>query len=333
MMLVQITGTPGAEKSAKQARARKMEHTDKAKESKKQTEAGQGQEAAEQEHEDRIFRSALPVNPIVVPPAGLTLHGYVMHGIDSVQDRVALVDTSDGRHYTYGQVQRLAQSVAAGLWHRYGIRKGDVVLLLLPNIAEFFIFVLGVFSIGAIYSGSNPAAHEAEIHEQAANSEAKLVITDVKTAGKVATLGVPVVVVAPPGEVPDGSHSYLSLFDADGSQAPEVEISEHDVCALPYSSGTTGVCKGVMITHRNVVANLSQTLAEIERAYAQGLIPEDDNHVVLGLMPFFHIYGICGICCASMRLKGKVVVMARYTHPPQPDIPPSFLPFQSQPLH
>lgn len=91
----------------------------------------------------------------------------------------------------------------------------------------------------------------------------------------------------------------------------QVEISEHDVCALPYSSGTTGVAKGVMITHRNIVANLNQTLADYERAHENGvIIPEGDN-VVLGLMPFFHIYGICGICCASMRLKGKVVVMAR----------------------
>jgi len=98
------------------------------------------------------------------------------------------------------------------------------------------------------------------------------------------------------------------------SRAPQVEISEHDVCALPYSSGTTGVSKGVMITHRNVVASLSQTLADVERAYDGGVIPEGES-VVLGLMPFFHIYGICGICCASMRLKGKVVVMARYRAP------------------
>ncbi|KAG0592903.1 hypothetical protein KC19_1G289200 [Ceratodon purpureus] len=266
---------------------------------------------SQEPHQDIIFRSPLPYNPIVVPPTGLTLHSYVMHNIENYLDRVALVDTSDGRQYTYGQVQHLVKSVASGLWNRYGIRKGDVVLVVLPNIAEFFIFVLGVFSIGAIYSGSNPAAHESEIREQASNSGAKLVITDLKTYTKVEALGVPVVVVGP-GVVPEGSHSHLSLFEADGSQAPEVEISEHDVCALPYSSGTTGVCKGVMITHRNVIANLSQTLGELERAYAQGLIPDGEEHVVLGLMPFFHIYGICGICCASMRLKGKVVVMARY---------------------
>jgi hypothetical protein len=268
--------------------------------------------APAQEHEDIIFRSPLPFNPIVVPPAGLTLHGYVMQNIENYLDRVALVDTSDGRHYTYGQVQRLVKSVASGLWNRFGIRKGDVVLILLPNVAEFFIFVLGIFSIGAIYSGSNPAAHEHEIHDQAANSGAKLVITDVKTHKKVAALGVPVVVMA--AAPPPGSHSHLSLLEADGSQAPEVEISQHDVCALPYSSGTTGVSKGVMITHRNVVANLSQTLADLERAFAAGRVPNGEDHVVLGLMPFFHIYGICGICCASMRLKGKVVVMARYAH-------------------
>lgn len=272
----------------------------------------EGAEKQASQEKDIIFHSPMPFNPIVVPPTGLTLHGYVMHNIERYLDRVALVDTSDDRHYTYGQVQQLVKNVAAGLWNQYGIRKGDVVIILLPNMAEFFIFVLGIMSIGAVYSGSNPAAHESEIKEQAENSEAKLVITDLKTYKKVEALGLPVVVIAP--EVPEELNSYLSLFEADGSQAPQVEISDHDVCALPYSSGTTGVSKGVMITHRNVVANLNQTLADVERAYARGLIPDGES-VVLGLMPFFHIYGICGICCASMRLKGKVVVMARYKAP------------------
>lgn len=261
------------------------------------------------QEQDHIFRSTLPLNPIVVPPKGLTLHGYVLDNIEDYLHRIALIDSSNGRHYTYGQVQLLTKNIQAGLWNQFGIRKGDVVIVLLPNIAEYFIFVLGIISIGAIYSGSNPAAHESEIQRQAENSGAKLVITDLKTYKKVEALGLPVVVMGE--DVSDGSYCYLSLFEADGSQAPTVDISEHDVCALPYSSGTTGVSKGVMITHRNIVANLNQTLADIERAYRGGVIPDDES-VVLGLMPFFHIYGICGICCAAMRLKGKVVVMARY---------------------
>lgn len=262
---------------------------------------------------EHIFKSMMPLNPI--PNTGITLHQYVLHDIEKHVNRVALVDTSDGRQYTYGEVQRLAKNVAAGMANQFNIKKGDVVFILLPNVAEYFIFVLGIISIGAVFSGSNPSAHPSEIAKQVEDSEAKLIITNSKAYEKVDNLGLPVVILGDheglQSSSPGTTHSYLTLFKADGSLAPEVEISQYDVCALPYSSGTTGVSKGVMLTHRNLVTNLCQTLADIERALASGAIPEGES-VTLGLMPFFHIYGISGICCASMRLKGKVLVMARY---------------------
>ena len=271
-----------------------------------------------QSSKEHIFKSMMPLNPI--PSTGVTLHQYVLHDIEKHVNRVALVDTSDGRQYTYGEVQRLAKNVAAGMANQFNIKKGDVVFILLPNVAEYFIFVLGIISIGAVFSGSNPSAHVSEIAKQVEDSEAKLIITNSKAYEKVDSLGLPVVILGDHEGLQSSSsssspgtstHSYRTLFKADGSLAPEVEISQHDVCALPYSSGTTGVSKGVMLTHRNLVTNLCQTLADMERALASGAIPEGES-VTLGLMPFFHIYGISGICCASMRLKGKVLVIARY---------------------
>lgn len=263
---------------------------------------------------EHIFKSMMPLNPI--PNTGNTLHQYVLFDIEKHVNRVALVDTSDGRQYTYGEVQALSKNVAAGMANQFNIKKGDVVFVLLPNVAEYFIFVLGIISIGAVFSGSNPSAHLSEIAKQVEDSEAKLIITNAKAYEKVGNLGLPVIILGDhkglqSSSSPGTTHSYLTLFKADGSLAPEVQISPHDVCALPYSSGTTGVSKGVMLTHRNLVTNLCQTLADIERALASGAIPEGES-VTLGLMPFFHIYGISGICCASMRLKGKVLVMARY---------------------
>ncbi|XP_073391999.1 4-coumarate--CoA ligase-like 1 [Physcomitrium patens] len=262
------------------------------------------------DQELRIFRSTFSSDPVVVPPPGLTLHSYVLQNIENYLDRVAFLDATDGHQYTYGQVLQLLRNVAAGLWFQFGIRKGDVVIIVLPNTTEYFIFVIGIISLGAIYRGSNPAAHESEIQRQAKHSGEKLVITDLKTHKKVEALSLPVVVVAE--DVPKGSRSYTSLFEADGSLAPTVEISEHDVCALPYSSGTTGVPRGVMITHRNIVANLNQTVPDVESKNVDGIIP-DGERVVLGLMPFFHIYGIIGICCATVRMKGKEVVVTRYS--------------------
>lgn len=82
-------------------------------------------------------------------------------------------------------------------------------------------------------------------------------------------------------------------------------VQQTDLCALPFSSGTTGMSKGVMLTHRNIIANLCSTLFSVT--------PEMIGQVTtLGLIPFFHIYGITGICFATLRNKGKVVVLNRY---------------------
>lgn len=109
-------------------------------------------------------------------------------------------------------------------------------------------------------------------------------------------------------ETVEGSINWNNLLEAAdraGTSSSKEQVYQTDLCALPFSSGTTGISKGVMLTHRNLVANLCSTLF--------GVKPEMIGNVtVLGLMPFFHIYGITGICCAALRNKGKVVVMGRY---------------------
>lgn len=121
-------------------------------------------------------------------------------------------------------------------------------------------------------------------------------------------LGLPIIVL---GEKPvEDAINWAELLEAadratTSSDYVDDTISQADLCALPFSSGTTGVSKGVMLTHRNLVANLCSTLFSVG--------PDMVGQVTtLGLMPFFHIYGITGICCATMRNKGKVVVMNRF---------------------
>lgn len=100
-------------------------------------------------------------------------------------------------------------------------------------------------------------------------------------------------------------HKLLEAADRAGNNFVKEEIKQTDLCALPFSSGTTGVSKGVMLTHRNLVANMCSTLS--------GVPQEMEGKVTtLGLIPFFHIYGITGICCSTLRNKGKVVVMGRF---------------------
>lgn len=100
-------------------------------------------------------------------------------------------------------------------------------------------------------------------------------------------------------------NELLEAADRAGPDTADETINQNDICALPFSSGTTGTSKGVMLTHRNLVANLCSTLFSVGSEMLGQV-------TTLGLMPFFHIYGITGICCATLRNKGKVVVMGRF---------------------
>ncbi|VFQ58473.1 unnamed protein product [Cuscuta campestris] len=256
-------------------------------------------------NEDHIFRSKYPS---VQVPDDMTLPDFVLHNIEPYTNNVALVDSTTGKEYTYGQVLRDIRRFAKAL-RSLGLRKGRVVVVVLPNVAEYAIIALGIMAAGGVISGANPASHSSELKKQVEVADAKLLVTDAPTCHKVKDLGIPVIVVDE--EQVQGTINWDELLQAADRASNDLTIPEDevvkqsDLCALPFSSGTTGVSKGVMLTHRNVVANLCSSLFSV----GPELI---GNVVILGLIPFFHIYGLVGICCATMRNKGRVVVMRRY---------------------
>ncbi|MCO5572452.1 hypothetical protein L7F22_026207 [Adiantum nelumboides] len=257
-----------------------------------------------EEDEEIIFRSDLEPAPI---PSNLSLPQFVLQHVDEYPDSIAIVDAAaGGKQFTHSQVRSLSFNVAAGLCKHFNIRKGDVVCVLLPNMAEYPILVFGILTAGGVFTGTNTSSHPQELEKQIKHSEAKLVITNIHSYEKIKQLTnqVPIAILNNDNP-PEGTTSASLLFDADSSSVTLPEVSQDDLCALPFSSGTTGISKGVMITHQNLIANLCSTLFDLDKA-------KPGENVTLGLMPFFHIYGFTGICCSTLRTKGKVVVLARF---------------------
>ncbi len=235
----------------------------------------------------------------------LALVPFLLERVPAFADRPAILCGVTGTMYTYAQLAAAIHQVAAGL-HAHGIRKGDVVGLVSPNHPDFAVVFYAVTSLGAICSTVNPIATAEEIGGQFADSEAVMIVTipemfeKCSAAARLASMVREIVVF---GEAP-GAAPYRELF-THGDMPPMVAIDPAtDVAALPYSSGTSGIPKGVMLTHRNLVANLQQM-----QAITAVL---DHTHTVLGVLPFFHIYGMVVVMGGALRQGACIVTVPRF---------------------
>ena len=242
------------------------------------------------------------------PPApeipDLDLASFTLAGAAARGDRPALIDGPSGRSIGFAELAGRVDAVAGALAAR-GVRRGDVVALYMPNLPEYAVVFHGVLRANATNTTANPLYTERELEHQLVDSGAKLLFTVapfLETARAAATAaGVDEVVVVGPSE---GDETTLAELIAEAAVPPDVVVDPgSDLAALPYSSGTTGLPKGVMLTHRNLVANVlqSETALRVE--------PDD---VVIGVLPFFHIYGQTVIMNLALHNGVPIVTMPRF---------------------
>jgi acyl-CoA synthetase (AMP-forming)/AMP-acid ligase II len=182
--------------------------------------------------------------------------------------------------------------------------KGDVLAICSHNLPEYAVAFNGVASVGGINTTINPLYTADEMSFQLNDAGAKFLITVPEFLQKAqmaaSQSGIEEIFVF--GEA-EGTTSFARLMESEG-EYPEVQINpSEDLLALPYSSGTTGLPKGVMLTHRNLIANLCQI---------EGIIDIRDEGVILGVLPFFHIYGMTVVMSAVLSNGGTVVTMPRF---------------------
>ncbi|GGT24736.1 4-coumarate--CoA ligase family protein [Streptomyces chromofuscus] len=247
-----------------------------------------------------MFRSAYAD----VPPVELPIHDAVLSRAAEFGDRPALVDGTDGTTLTYEQVDRFHRRIAAALADA-GVRKGDVLALHSPNTIAFPTAFYAATRAGAAVTTVHPLATAEEFAKQLSDCAARWIVTvspllDVARRAAELAGGVREIFVC------DSAPGHRSLIDMLASTAPEPRIAIDpvaDVAALPYSSGTTGTPKGVMLTHRQIATNLAQ----LEPAITAG--PGDR---ILAVLPFFHIYGLTALMNAPLRVGATVVVLPRF---------------------
>ena len=250
-----------------------------------------------------IFRSKLPDIHI---PNHLTLHEYIFQNLPNYGSRPCLINGATGDVYSYDDVQLTARRVASGL-HNLGIKKGDVVMNLLPNSPEFVFTFLGASYRGAIMTAANPFYTAVEIAKQAKAANAKLIVTMACFYDRVKDLGENGVKIVCVDYAVEGCLHYSVLSGADESHLPFVDFAADDVVALPYSSGTTGLPKGVMLTHKGLITSVAQQIdGENPNLYYHG------GDVILCVLPFFHIYSLNSILLCGLRAGAAILIMQKF---------------------
>lgn len=236
----------------------------------------------------------------------LSVFDYLFGGLTPAdRDRVALINPTTGAETTYGTLRDNIEAVAGALAAR-GVGPGSVVGLLSPNIPEFATVFHGVLRAGATVTTLNALYTAGEIEKQLVDAKATWLFTvsplleQAVVGAQAAGINTDQLVVL------DGAtgHPNLGDFLTAGEPAPEIDINPAEAIAvLPYSSGTTGVPKGVMLTHRNLVANVEQS------RHVMDLTSEDR---VLAVLPFFHIYGMTVLLNIALHTRASLVTMSRF---------------------
>ncbi|CAL9221722.1 unnamed protein product [Arabidopsis halleri] len=253
---------------------------------------------------DVIFRSKLPD---IYIPNHLPLHDYIFENISEFAAKPCLINGPTGEVYTYADVHAISRKLAAGL-QIVGVNQHDVVMLLLPNSPEVVLTFLAASLIGAITTSANPFFTPAEISKQAKASAAKLIVTQSRYFDKIKNLqNDGVLIVCTESDIIPENCIRISELTMAGDLRVNSEISPDDVVALPFSSGTTGLPKGVMLTHKGLVTSVAQ---QVDGENPNLYFNRDD--VILCVLPMFHIYALNSIMLCSLRVGATILIMPKF---------------------
>jgi len=230
---------------------------------------------------------------------------------ERIPEKVAVIDPSGGRELTFNQIKNESEALTE-IFLQWGVKKGDRVSFFMPNGWEYFVGFYAVMKVGAIVSPMNPTYREREVKHQVNDAESRILIIQSQLYPVVEGIleELPtleeIIFARGPAKVGRKPFAINDLLEKPSGQPgfpPPSLNPKEDLAALPYSSGTAGLNKGVMITHFNLVCNTIQSMRAADAR-------EDD--VFLSFLPFHHIYGLTYFLCGAIYLGARQVIMARF---------------------
>jgi long-chain acyl-CoA synthetase len=268
---------------------------------------------------------------LIIPP--LTLPDLLRNAAKKYPKQIAIVFM--GARMNYRQLKQQVDRLAASL-RDLGVRKGDRVAIMMPNCPQTIIAYYATVSLGAVTVMTNPLYVERELEFQWGNAEVdtvisldifwprieavrqKIPIKNVILSGIQDYLPTIKRCLAPlelrrqgkwvDVKYSDTVHSFSELIKHQRSQPPDIDLDPEDLACLQYTGGTTGLPKGAMLTHRNLIASLVQIRTFLLSGH------QDAEDIALAIMPFFHVYGMNGLMNLGVYLAATLVLI------PQPEI-------------
>ena len=239
-------------------------------------------------------------------PQGLFVHDVILQSCRRYPNKIAIIDSSCGRRISYAEYGEMVESLARGFISA-GLKPGEVIAIYLANSWEFAAAYHAATLAGGIPTLLNPSYREREVRYQLENSGAAFLISDranlegINLGGlanlrRVYTIRRPV----------SGAEDFASLLKSSQNSIPQPDQpSNQTLAALPYSSGTTGLPKGVMLSHFNLVANVFQSIAPNATDLCS-------NDAILCFLPLYHIYGLNVMLNPILALGATLILMPRF---------------------
>ncbi|KYN09238.1 PREDICTED: 4-coumarate--CoA ligase 1-like [Trachymyrmex cornetzi] len=260
---------------------------------------------------------------IIMSPSGdvsypeTLIHEFVWNNSKNYPNHIALECGINGKKYTFAQAKDATSYIGRSL-RNIGLKKGDVVALVAPNFPDTVLSYLGISSGGFIVTTVNPMYTAEEMVIQLLKVNAKAIITSTSVvstvlAAKRACLSheTPFIVIDDKiGSMPEGSIPFSDLITR-GKSLPSVNTDRtcDDIAVLPFSSGTTGLPKGVMLRHRNLVSNIMMVQASVNVFR----FPTDIfQEVIPAVLPFFHIYGMNALILPRLSFGAKIITIPKF---------------------